>query len=262
MMLKAAAVYRDGSKLSQPLSHIAAADLAAAREMEAHEEAEPVKELAETIVHHIIAQRHRLPHRRGGYTQKASIGGHKIYLRTGEYEDGALGEIFLDMHREGAAFRSLMNCFAIAISLGLQHGVPLEEFVDAFVFTRFEPNGFVTGNPHIKHATSVIDYIFRELAITYLARHDLAQVETGSEDARGDTVTDPLARAVPRSSHLKPPFEEPGKNGKTGEFHRAMDLARLQGYEGDACPECGQFTMVRNGTCMKCVSCGATSGCS
>jgi ribonucleoside-diphosphate reductase alpha chain len=262
MMLKAAAVYRDGSKLSQPLSHIAATDLAAAKEMEAHEEVEPVKEAAEAIVHHIIAQRHRLPHRRGGYTQKASIGGHKIYLRTGEYEDGALGEIFLDMHREGAAFRSLMNCFAIAISLGLQHGVPLEEFVDAFVFTRFEPNGFVTGNPHIKHATSVIDYIFRELAITYLGRHDLAQVETSSEDARGDTVTDPLARAVPRSSHLKLSFEEPGKNGKTSEFHRAMDLARLQGYEGDACPECGQFTMVRNGTCMKCVSCGATSGCS
>ena len=117
-----------------------------------------------------------LPDRRAGYTQKARIGNHKIYLRTGEYEDGTLGEIFLDMHKEGAAFRSMTNCFAIAISLGLQHGVPLEEFVDAFLFTRFEPNGMVEGNPHIKMTTSIIDYIFRELAITYLGRHDLAHV--------------------------------------------------------------------------------------
>src|SRR3982750_35573 len=126
-----------------------------------------------------------MPDRRGGYTQKAIIGGHKLYLRTGDYADGTLGEIFLDMHKEGAAFRSLMNCFAIAISLGLQHGVPLEEFVDAFVFTRFEPNGMVNGNPRIKMSTSIIDYIFRELAITYLDRQDLAQVQL--DDLRHDT---------------------------------------------------------------------------
>ena len=142
--------------------------------------------IAEKIVHRYIAHRRRLPDRRAGYTQKARIGNHKIYLRTGEYEDGTLGEIFLDMHKEGAAFRSMTNCFAIAISLGLQHGVPLEEFVDAFLFTRFEPNGMVQGNPHIKMTTSIIDYIFRELAITYLGRHDLAHVEL--EDLRGDAL--------------------------------------------------------------------------
>ena len=128
-------------------------------------------------MHRYIARRRRLPDRRPGYTQKARIGNHKIYLRTGEYEDGTLGEIFIDMHKEGAAFRSMTNCFAIAVSLGLQHGVPLEEFVDAFLFTRFEPNGIVQGNPHIKMSTSIIDYIFRELAITYLGRHDLAHVD-------------------------------------------------------------------------------------
>ncbi len=166
-----------------------------------------------------------LPDRRGGYTQKARIGNHKVYLRTGEYSDGSLGEIFLDMHKEGAAFRSMMNSFAIAISLGLQHGVPLEEFVDAFIFTRFEPNGVVQGNPHIKMSTSIIDYIFRELAVTYLGRYELAHVEP--EDLRGDALHDkdfepdfegeeiveerlieskPTVRrmAGPRSGHLNP----------------------------------------------------------
>src|SRR5205807_3396231 len=146
---------------------------------------QPVK-IAEKIVYRYIANRRRLPDRRAGYTQKARIGNHKIYLRTGEYTDGTLGEIFLDMHKEGAAFRSMTNCFAIAVSLGLQHGVPLEEYVDAFIFTRFEPNGMVQGNPHIKMTTSIIDYIFRELAITYLGRYDLAHVE--EEDLRGDAI--------------------------------------------------------------------------
>ena len=148
-------------------------------------EAGPVQ-IAEKIVYRYIAHRRRLPDRRAGYTQKSRIGNHKIYLRTGEYEDGTLGEIFIDMHKEGAAFRSMTNCFAIAISLGLQHGVPLEEYVDAFLFTRFEPNGVVVGNPHIKMTTSIIDYIFRELAITYLGRHDLAHVD--EEDLRGDAI--------------------------------------------------------------------------
>ena len=135
------------------------------------------EKITERVMVRYLAKRRRMPDRRGGYTQKAIIGGHKLYLRTGDYGDGTLGEIFLDMHKEGAAFRSLMNCFAIAISLGLQHGVPLEEFVEAFVFTRFEPNGPVKLNDRIKMSTSIIDYIFRELAITYLGRHDLAQVQ-------------------------------------------------------------------------------------
>ena len=188
LMLKANALYRDGSKLSQPLNTVAdAPDLRAGRGGRRRRSRRPSRcRIAEKIVYRYIAHRRRLPDRRAGYTQKARIGNHKIYLRTGEYEDGTLGEIFLDMHKEGAAFRSMTNCFAIAISLGLQHGVPLEEFVDAFLFTRFEPNGMVQGNPHIKMTTSIIDYIFRELAITYLGRHDLAQVEP--EDLRGDAL--------------------------------------------------------------------------
>src|SRR6266581_4457903 len=182
-MLKAVALYRDGSKLSQPLNSTAAdADEAATAA-----DVETVAErLTERVVTQYLHERHRLPDRRSGYTQKAVVGGHKVYLRTGEYQDGTVGEIFLDMHKEGAAFRSLMNCFAIAISLGLQHGVPLDEFVDAFVFTRFEPNGMVKGNDRIKMSTSVIDYVFRELAITYLGRTDLSHVP--DEDLRGDTL--------------------------------------------------------------------------
>src|SRR5207302_1264116 len=182
LMLKANALYRDGSKLSQPLNTVLdEAEVALAEEPKP----EPIR-IAEKIVHRYIARRRRLPDRRAGYTQKSRIGNHKIYLRTGEYSDGTLGEIFIDMHKEGAAFRSMTNCFAIAISLGLQHGVPLDEFIDAFLFTRFEPNGVVSGNPHIKMTTSIIDYIFRELAITYLGRHDLAHVSP--EDLRGDAV--------------------------------------------------------------------------
>src|SRR6185436_18964314 len=151
--------------------------------------------IVEKIVERIVYvkekahDRAKLPGRRKGYTQKASVGGHKVYIRTGEYDDGGLGEIFIDMHKEGAAFRSLMNCFSIAISLGLQHGVPLEEYVEAFVFTRFEPNGMVAGNPRIKMTTSIIDYIFRELAISYLDRQELAQVTP--EDLRSSAVSIP-----------------------------------------------------------------------
>jgi ribonucleoside-diphosphate reductase alpha chain len=289
-MLKAVAIYRDGSKLSQPLS--AAVDGGAAGgEAEQATVAKVAEKLTEKVVIRYLAKRHRLPHRRGGYTQKAVVGGHKVYIRTGEYEDGSIGEIFLDMHKEGAAFRSLMNCFAIAISLGLQHGVPLDEFVDAFVFTRFEPNGMVTGHDKIKMVTSVIDYIFRELAITYLDRNELSQVS--EEDVRGDTVKkddveftseeivsertvtipDTYPPAPPRGGlrRVTPDGEtasggairvRAGGNGHGAAVLTASRVAKLKGYEGDACRECGQFTLVRNGTCLKCNSCGATSGCS
>lgn len=280
--LKANALYRDGSKLSQPLS-TAADD--AARVLEAIPTADTtVGKAMQKLVYRYIAKRHLLPNRRRGYTQKARVGGHKVYLRTGEYDDGSLGEIFIDMHREGAAFRSLMNCFAIAISLGLQYGVPLEEFVDAFVFTRFEPNGVVQGNDNIKMATSVIDYIFRELAVTYLGRSDFVQVT--QEDLRSDTIgapefteeevmaedlSDTRVPGQTREDHTSAGFvgikqtspqvvREPV--GVGGDLAETIRMARLQGYEGDPCSECGQFTLVRNGTCLKCVSCGATSGCS
>jgi ribonucleoside-diphosphate reductase alpha chain len=281
LMIKANALYRDGSKLSQPLNTVSdGPDLDAE---EAKEEKPAAVRVAEKIVYRYIANRRRLPDRRAGYTQKARIGNHKMYLRTGEYEDGTLGEIFLDMHKEGAAFRSMTNCFAIAVSLGLQHGVPLEEYVDAFIFTRFEPNGVVQGNPHIKMTTSIIDYIFRELAITYLDRHDLAQV--APEDLRGDAIhrdqgedeepeaePPPKAFSTPRSGHLKP-LKENG-NGANGHKNGAatavlassteekIRIARLKGYEGDPCSECGQLTLVRSGACCKCDTCGATSGCS
>ncbi len=314
LMLKAVALYRDGSKLSQPLNTTSDSSGDSTITMADLQEG-PLK-ISEKIIHRYIARRRRLPYRRSGYTQKAKIGGHTIYLRTGEYEDNALGEIFIDMHKEGAAFRSLMNCFSIAISLGLQHGVPLEEFVEAFVFTRFEPNGMVQGNPQIKMTTSIIDYIFRELAISYLNRQDLAQVTT--EDLRASSVGDPgvqqpdfseeevvservvdpkdMAQVspthVPKSTHLSnvqptPPGQGthaiPIKNqasagassaassavspaiGFRPQMSALADKAReakLKGYEGDPCRECGQFTMVRNGTCLKCDTCGTTSGCS
>lgn len=290
-MVKAVALYRDGSKLSQPLS-------ASTDSGKAVEAVTSVMGMAEKITERVLvrylAKRRPLPSRRSGYTQKAIVGGHKLYLRTGEYEDGTVGEIFLDMHKEGAAFRSLMNCFAIAISLGLQHGVPLEEFVEAFVFTRFEPNGPVKLNDRIKMSTSIIDYIFRELAVTYLDRYDLAQVK--EEDLRMDSMKkddmdpecseeeadlDALAKSSVLTEHL-PIRRNSGKgnghgNGNGHSVARQVEItretltlteiknakdAKVKGYEGDPCPECKQFTMVRNGTCLKCVTCGATSGCS
>ena len=182
--VKANALYRDGSKLSQPLAAALIEDDEAAEEILSEgAPAEKAAVLAEKVIEKVIVkevanrERHRLPQRRKGYTQKAIVGGHKVYLRTGEFEDGSLGEIFLDMHKEGAAFRAMMNNFAIAISVGLQYGVPLEEFVEAFTFTRFEPAGQVQGNDSIKNATSILDYIFRELAVSYLDRTDLAHVK-------------------------------------------------------------------------------------
>ncbi|MBX7103653.1 MAG: vitamin B12-dependent ribonucleotide reductase [Gemmataceae bacterium] len=307
LMLKANALYRDGSKLSQPLNTGSGDDDAMTDEEAPAVKLEPTQ-VAERIVHRYIARRRRLPDRRAGYTQKAKIGSHKVYLRTGEYQDGTLGEIFIDMHKDGAAFRSLMNCFAISVSIGLQHGVPLDEFVDAFVFTRFEPNGIVQGNPHIKMSTSLIDYIFRELAVTYLGRHELAHVDPDAlrsdamhveepepafeseeivaervvENREPKRVAEKKERfAAPRSAHVAPgKTNGNGHANGNGNGHsavapaavaapRAMTAAedrvrqaRLKGYEGDPCTECGQLTLVRSGACAKCDTCGATSGCS
>lgn len=305
MMLKAIALYRDGSKLSQPLNTLADGDelIAAIIDIaETSNDEAPVQEIAltqhpeaavaERVITRYISERRRLPSRRGGYTQKAQIGQHKVYLRTGEYEDGSLGEIFIDMHREGAAFRSLLNCFAIAVSIGLQYGVPLDEFSDAFVLTKFEPNGMVGGHDNIKSATSVIDYIFRDLALTYLGREDLVQVKPTELAASSTDLHDPESivarplRATPgsngrrsttfsgtglRATVATPESSEPIRvraDGSEAHTSSAPDstplhvLARQQGYEGDACSECGNFTLVRNGTCMKCNTCGSTSGCS
>jgi ribonucleoside-diphosphate reductase alpha chain len=320
--LKANALYRDGSKLSQPLS---------AQLIENDEEDEEAVEtlvslnaparaaaVAERIVERVVErvertrEREKLPDRRKGYTQKAVVGGHKVYLRTGEYQDGRLGEIFIDMHKEGAAFRSLMNNFAIAISLGLQYGVPLEEYVEAFTFVRFEPAGLVQGNDAIKNATSILDYIFRELAISYLGRNDLAHIapeDIGNTILGGGVDQDKARAGAPPAASVisngllrsKPgdklmllrgqPGEAPavkaaggsqasglvqGATALKGELADPASLAlgaadsvaekraeaRMKGYVGEACPECGNFTMIRNGTCLKCDTCGATTGCS
>ena len=362
LALKANALYRDGSKLSQPLNSQLLADDAD----EADEVAEQMLAdkpmaaraaiTAERIVERIVErarEREKLPNRRKSYTQKATVGGHKVYLHTGEYEDGRLGEIFIDMHKEGAAFRSLMNNFAIAISLGLQYGVPLEEYVDAFTFTRFEPAGLVQGNDTIKNATSILDYIFRELAVSYLGRNDLAHVDlsevanTGlgstDEELEEENAPPPAARYLSRgllrgqenrvlslrsttsavamaavqaepespvaslqhevSAAFAKPAElrmeaavakltslqgelatKPKAKMEVSELARQLQEqldarakgriakenleadrraeARVKGYEGESCGESGNFTLLRNGTCMKCDTCGGTSGCS
>jgi ribonucleoside-diphosphate reductase alpha chain len=317
--LKAVALYRDNSKLSQPLSSMAPGIDPLADTIRELEQNPDNPNRAFTAPHtelpDIRGIRKPLPNRRSGYTQKGKIGGHSIYIRTGEYNDGSLGEIFLDMHKEGAAFRSLLNSFAIAVSLGLQYGVPLEEYVDAFTFSRFEPNGLVQGHDYVKMATSVIDYIFRDLAISYLKRSDLGQIKpedlltTGTKD-EGDGKAEVLRDARPAAGHhghtrhVEGPHGGSGKpagapapqvknvpgsqsgqsqhvqgnqSGQSGQhvpgsqsgqtlggqsLNTQIVQARIKGYEGDPCPSCGSFTLVRNGTCMKCDTCGGTTGCS
>jgi ribonucleoside-diphosphate reductase alpha chain len=344
LALKANALYRDGSKLSQPLNSQLISDEdeeddaieaflekpMAARTAALSEKV--VERLVERIV--VMREREKMPDRRKGYTQKAVVGGHKVYLRTGEYDDGRIGEIFIDMHKEGAALRSFINNFAIAVSLGLQYGVPLEEYVDAFTFTRFEPAGPVQGNDSIKYATSILDYVFRELAVSYMGRFDLAHVDPSESnfDAMGKGVEEGRAPEQPNNKYLskgltrsrtdnlvvmrgvaEPQTEARGSSNVTsmsqhGPTARASDAvegavalkqeaqhdlspteklealqwskagaareqsapskadrraeAKAKGYEGEMCGECGNFTLVRNGTCMKCDTCGSTTGCS
>ncbi len=332
--IKANALYRDGSKLSQPLSSaLLDEDEAEESLSEAVQSAQPMaartqvvaERIVEKIVERRVTARRRLPDRRKGYIQKAVVGGHKVYLHTGEYEDGSLGEIFVDMHKEGAAFRSLMNNFAIAVSIGLQYGVPLEEYVDAFIYTRFEPNGVVQGNDRIKNSTSLIDYVFRELAVSYLGRHDLAHVAEDDALHLGDGVQSDALTGETQVEGLKEVIQQIASTGYTrglssvqhlkviaggASTEQEVDLeiaeeettayavdgtggmrvmqnrtsqsvtidavagggqdlrarkaaeARMLGYEGDPCPSCGHMTLVRNGTCMKCDTCGSTTGCS
>jgi ribonucleoside-diphosphate reductase alpha chain len=328
LALKANALYRDGSKLSQPLNAQLIADEededdaveafldrpAAARTTALAEKV--VEKIVERVT--VLRERERMPDRRKGYTQKAVVGGHKVYLRTGEYDDGRLGEIFIDMHKEGAALRSIINNFAIAVSLGLQYGVPLEEYVDAFTFTRFEPQGPVQGNDSIKYATSILDYVFRELAVSYMERFDLAHVDPsesgfdalgkGESEGKPTPATNYVSKGLTRSRtdrlQVVQGIASPAAGASAGNVtalhasgatalkaepearlspaeqleHRLDEHdakqhakaaatekraeARAKGYEGEACGECGNFTLVRNGTCMKCDTCGSTTGCS
>ncbi|TKA97905.1 vitamin B12-dependent ribonucleotide reductase [Cereibacter changlensis] len=316
--IKANALYRDGSKLSQPLASALVEDDEEAEEILTNgSQQEKAIVLAEKIIEKVIVKeiirsnREKLPERRKGYTQKAIVGGHKVYLRTGEYKDGTLGEIFIDMHKEGAGFRAMMNNFAIAVSVGLQYGVPLEEFVEAFTFTKFEPAGMVQGNETIKNATSILDYIFRELAVSYLDRTDLAHVKPqgasfddlggGHDEGKRSNLSEVSEAAASRSLEVLKQISSTGYlrkrlpqeltvlqggmsvssfdavstlGGMLTETRGATALAtgtvgmdartkaKMQGYEGDPCGECGNYTLVRNGTCMKCNTCGGTSGCS
>ncbi|MEX6507533.1 vitamin B12-dependent ribonucleotide reductase [Jiella sp. M17.18] len=394
LALKANALYRDGSKLSQPLNASLIADdndedevveetaAALIASPPAAQAVQVAERIVERIVEKVVREREKLPNRRKGYTQKAIVGGHKVYLRTGEFDDGRLGEIFIDMHKEGAAFRAMMNNFAIAISLGLQFGVPLEEYVDAFTFTRFEPAGMVQGNEAIKNATSILDYVFRELAISYLGRHDLAHVQpedigastvgrgvagdkpaplpissgmvrgqtakfrlVSSGEPQGSAKVEAPAKPAPVTASGRPvaaanapakpqaasaaapaastmgratptvaahagnqatafkrdyeaapapldiePLDAPAPVADASPAQGLFDqplayeasekdaanvseapkpssaerrtIAMMKGYTGESCSECGNFTMVRNGTCLKCDTCGSTSGCS
>lgn len=263
LCLKAIALYRDGSKLSQPLSATSSDALSVAEEEEAVEAKTTDRVVGAARAMAKATQfrtRRHLPNRRGGYTQKVVIGGHKLFLRTGEYPDGQLGEIFLDMHREGAAFRSLMNCFAIAVSLGLQYGVPLDEYLEAFVYTKFEPSGPVNGHENIKFCDSVIDYVFRELGLNYLSRTEYAHIPMQSSEADTPVIdkTDLEFSRVVNETAAKMPLGET----QPGRMTARLQEARMKGYEGDPCPECGNLTLLRNGTCLKCDTCGSTTGCS
>jgi ribonucleoside-diphosphate reductase alpha chain len=297
--LKANALYRDGSKLSQPLSN-----KSDKKEKENKETtvAETVQQIAESVIHDLskltigelleevnrrvqaspdtklkrelsrIVERKTLPAKRRGYTIKSKVGGQAVFLRTGEYGDGTLGEIFIDMSKEGATMRSLLNCFAIAVSIGLQYGVPLEEFVDKFIFTRFEPAGMVD-HPNIKNATSIVDYIFRALGYEYLGRTDLVHVQTpignigqdewdvpveGQEELSNVRVTALSARPEPASAGELTPKRVVVANGMTD-----AEKKQMLGTSADApiCRACGNITL-RNGTCYMCPNCGTTTGCS
>ena len=267
--LKSVALYRDGCKASQPLT--------ASKGSESEAPTSDSVDLAKIIPMPTpsvrpIGMRVRLPKKRRGFTQEAHVGGHKVFLRTGEYEDGTLGEIFIDMHKEGAAFRSLMNCFSMAVSVGLQYGVPLETFVEQFTFTRFEPHGVVAGHPNIKFATSIVDYIFRVLGVEYLKRYDFAQVKPTEapqliEDPTGRLLEDPNhpepgPLAYPAS--LAPPAPALAEPSAKAATQRGGPLdAQLDELMGDApvCDGCGHIT-VRNGACYKCLNCGNSMGCS
>jgi ribonucleoside-diphosphate reductase alpha chain len=284
--LKAIALYRDGCKASQPLS-------SSSEEKKDDKKIELKKEAVLPMAAKALREgasppvtvRQRLPKKRTGFTQEARVGGHKLFLRTGNYEDGSLGEIFVDMHKEGAAFRSLMNSFAISVSMGLQHGVPLDAYVNQFTFTRFEPQGIVEGHPNIKFATSILDYIFRVLGVEYLQRYEFAQVPPEEEQTELSKPTDVAAvqRAEGNRSSEPPPAVELtaqatfGFDGKSAPppavapaaheptspgSHNALSQ-HLGEMMGDAplCDKCGHIT-VRNGACYKCLNCGNSMGCS
>jgi len=294
LMLKAIALYRDGSKLSQPLNSVSDTDLVeevTLRDLDVNESAmiggeddwnENVgaAEIHERIIEKVYhrADRRRLPKRRHGFVREATVGGHKVFLRTGEYEDGTLGEIFIDMYKEGASFKGLMNCFAVLASKALQYGMPLEKMVDTFTFTRFEPSGPVYGHEAIKNATSIIDYVFRAIGYEYLGREDFVHVKAVDETQGGESKGNDFVNG--NGKHLSPGQElyrrqvekqvERAIDTSTtaspvrpmGENQKKVLTAKAQGYTGEQCGNCGSMRVKQNGACHVCEDCGTTSGCS
>ncbi len=286
--LKANALYRDGCKLSQPLStksdtkeeveeskletvvevlgeaaNVKLSDLtseqvieAAIAIMEKSKDTNFMRQLSRVV------QKKSLPFKRRGYTQKAMIDGQTVFVRTGEYEDGTLGEIFVDMHKEGATFRSLMNCFAIAVSVGLQYGVPLEEYVEKFTFTRFEPAGMVVGHANIKSATSIIDYIFRMLGYEYQNRTDLVHVITEQKGITGNPQMGDSDFNTDETNVYEPVVKSVAvESGSSSKKQFSVDLSMGVQSDAPACNVCGHTTL-RSGTCYKCLNCGNSMGCS
>jgi ribonucleoside-diphosphate reductase alpha chain len=248
LMLKSNALYRDGSKLSQPLNTISTSiDFSSLEE-------ESVEEIQNSM--RTIAVKDSLPNKRRGFVQSARVGGHKLYIKTGEYNDGRLGEVFIDMYKEGASFRALLNCFAIAVSKSLQYGVPLDEFVEAFTFTRFEPAGIVSGHDAIKNATSILDYVFRVLGYEYLGRTDFLHVKPKEEFQKSLVEEDEEDHKSLDISNMST------SDSRVDENEQKIKDAKMQGYTGEQCDGCSSMKVRRNGACTVCEDCGATSGCS
>jgi ribonucleoside-diphosphate reductase alpha chain len=285
MMLKAIALYRDGSKLSQPLNAANYEDLdevVALGDEDTLDETMGPQELQRIIAarEDCKPQRKRLPKKRTGFVREAYVGGHKVYLRTGEYEDGSLGEIFIDMYKEGASFKGLLNCFAVLVSKSLQYGVPLEEIVDSFIFTRFDPSGVVQGHEAIKNATSILDYVFRSIGYDYLGWTDFVHVKAVDEiatngknghhaedeivnknDVLDDIVINNESSENEQDSNIDTENADSGLKRKTQVDMKTRDAKRF-GYTGEQCSNCGSIRVKRNGSCTVCEDCGETSGCS
>ncbi len=275
--VKANALYRDGSKLSQPLNSTAASDLdeiLMLGDEETLDETKGPKEVQMQIVEKVYhrAQRRRLPKKRTGHIREGYVGGHKVFLRTGEFEDGSLGEIFIDMYKEGASFKGLLNCFAVLASKSLQYGMPLEELVETFTFTRFEPAGFVEGHEAIKNATSILDYVFRSVGYDYLKRNDFVHVKAVDEPPVSNKTASPelgnpassiATTVMPESALAEVAFSNGGATGSNGNGRTAQVVeAKAKGYTGEQCSNCGSMRVKRNGSCTVCDDCGTTSGCS
>jgi len=264
-MIKAITVYRDGSKLSQPLNSSSYQDLDEVIMLgteESLDETKGPKEVQEQIVERVYhrSERRYLPKRRKGYIREAYVGGHKVFLRTGEYQDGSLGEVFIDMYKEGASFKGLLNCFAVLASKALQYGMPLEELVDSFTFTRFEPAGAVQGHNAIKNSTSILDYVFRSIGYDYLGRKDFVHVKAVDEVHEGESegVSGSNGHAPVAEPALAVHSSSAGSSTRKSQVYQA----KVQGYTGEQCENCGSMRVKQNGTCKVCEDCGMTTGCS